>query len=396
MTRSATGRHRLGITRADLVLTGALLALTLLTGALTPFDWFGSRPLDPLGVGLLVLIVLPVLVRRSFPLTALGASMVAHAGYHPLDYPHEVTLPSLMVLIYTVSVTGSRHRLWLAPVLTVLLVTIAVFQDDPPGIYVTVPLGWLLLAAVLGEAIRLHRAYLGSITERAERAEHTREEEAARRVAEERLRIARDLHDALAHRIVVINAHAGVAVHLLAEHEGDAVAGEIAEPLRTVATASSGALAELRTTLDVLRGTDGTDGTERQPTPGLDQLPSLAEATGAAGVPVARRVEGEPRPLGQGVEITLYRIAQEALTNVVKHSGAGAATLLLCYRPGEVRLEVRDDGTGMSGEGERGGYGIIGMTERAAALGGTLTAGPTPGGFTVEAVLPAPSAEDDR
>ncbi|WP_216216208.1 histidine kinase [Amycolatopsis aidingensis] len=394
MTTSSTGLRPFGVTRSDLALTGALLALTLLAGALTPFDWFGSRPLDPLGVILLVLIVLPVLVRRRFPLPALAASLVAHSGYHPLDYPHEVTLPSLMVLIYTVSVTGSRHRLWIAPVLTVLLVTLAAFQDDPPGVYVTVPLGWLLLAAVLGEAIRLHRAYLGSITERAERAEHTREEEAARRVAEERLRIARDLHDALAHRIVVINAHAGVAVHLLAEHEDDPVAGEIAEPLRTVAAASSGALAELRTTLDVLRGTE--DGTERQPTPGLDQLPALAEDTGAAGVAVTMRVEGEPRPLGQGVEITLYRIAQEALTNVVKHSGASAATLLLCYRPGEMRLEVRDNGAGASGDGAGGGYGIIGMTERAAALGGTLAAGPGPRGFTVEAVLPAPSAEDDR
>ncbi|WP_158892831.1 sensor histidine kinase [Amycolatopsis anabasis] len=386
MNSAAPDRRRIG--KTDLALTAALLAAELATAGLAPSSWFEGRPLDPLGVALLAATVLPVLLRRLRPMLALALCAAASIAYHAVDYPHEVTLPAAMVLLYTVAVTGSWQRLLVTvlPMFLLISLVIGLTQEGPPGAEVAAPLGWLAVAAVFGAAVRSHRAYVGSITERAERAEHTREEEAARRVAEERLRIARDLHDALAHTIVVINAHAGVAAHLLGERPDDPALARVAEPLRTIAAASSTALAELRTTLDVLRGNDSEP--DRQPTPGIDRLPELAESTRAAGIEVAVRVLGEPRELGQGAEITLYRIAQEALTNVVKHAGATAATVLLEHTPGEVRLEITDNGRGPATR-SGGGYGIIGMTERAHALGGGLTAGPgRDGGFTVTAILP--------
>ncbi|QFU92821.1 sensor histidine kinase [Amycolatopsis sp. YIM 10] len=363
---------------ADAALTAALIAVTVLTAWLLPANWFEGRPLDVLGALALVAQALPVLVRRRWPLPALLVGCAAAVPYHAVDYPHEIALPPVMVLLYAAVVTGTRKRTiaTLVPIFLVIALTIGLTQDGPPGVEIAAPLGWLIVATVFGEAVRQHRQYVDGLQERA-----------ARGVAEERLRIARDLHDVLAHNIVVINAHAGVAAHLLDEDRDNPALARIAAPLRTVAEASSKALAELRTTLDVLRGNE-TD-SDRQPTPGLDRLPELADATRSAGVAVAVEEHGERRELGQAVEITLYRITQEALTNVVKHAEAARATVRLDYRDERVRLEITDDGRG--GNGRRGsGYGIIGMTERAAVLGGRLTAGPgTHGGFTVTADLPA-------
>ncbi|AXB47796.1 sensor histidine kinase [Amycolatopsis albispora] len=369
-------RRRVGL--ADAALTAALAAVTVLAAWLLPTHWFEGHELDGAGALLLVAQTLPVLVRRWLPLPALLVSCVAAVPYHAVDYPHEVALPPVMVLLYTVVVSGTRKRTiaTLLPIFLAIALTIGLTQDGPPGVEVAAPLGWLTVATVFGEAVRQHRQYVDSITERA-----------ARRVAEERLRIARDLHDVLAHNIVVINAHAGVAAHLLDEERDHPALARIAEPLRTVAEASSKALAELRTTLDVLRGNE-TD-SDRRPTPGLDRLPELVDATRSAGVAVTFSEHGEPRELGPAVEITLYRITQEALTNVVKHATASRATVRLDYLGGRVRLEITDDGRGSTGR-RGGGYGIIGMTERAAVLGGRLTAGPgARGGFTVTAELPA-------
>jgi len=250
-----------------------------------------------------------------------------------------------------------------------LVATVGLSQDGPPGTEVIMPLGWFVAAAITGQAVRIHRAFLA--------------ETAERRVAEERLRIARDLHDVLAHHIVVINSHAAVAAHLLDERAGEPGLAPIAESLHTIADASSGVLSELRTTLDVLRGNEVDD---RQPTPGLDRLADLADAVG---VGVTVTVDGERRPLAPAVEVTLYRIAQEALTNVVKHAAARHARVVLTHGPSEVRLEVADDGHGAPPVTGRGGYGIVGMTERAQALGGQLTAGNGPdGGFRVVATVP--------
>jgi signal transduction histidine kinase len=229
-------------------------------------------------------------VRRRWPVAALLAVVPPQIVYHALDYAHEVALLIAVPLIYTVAVTASRAVMLSALGVTSLslVATVGLSQDGPPGTEVLWPLGWFVAAAVAGQAVRIHRAFLA--------------ETAERRVAEERLRIARDLHDVLAHHIVVINSHAAVAAHLLDSRED---LSSVAESLHTIADASSGVLSELRTTLDVLRGNEVDD---RQPAPELSRLGELADAMG---VPVTVTVDGA-RSLPPAVEVTLYRIAQEA------------------------------------------------------------------------------------
>jgi signal transduction histidine kinase len=369
-----------GIRWTDVALTCALLAVSLLAVLVLPEGWIDGRPVDGLGVTLTVLSTLPVLVRRQFPVLALTAFVPLEVLYHAMDYAHEASLPVAVVLIYTVSVHTSRLFALVMVGLAALavLLTVGLTQDGPPGVEVISPLGWFVVALVSGQAVRLHRAYLVESTER--------------RVVEERLRIARDLHDVLAHNIVVINSHAAVAAHLLDERADDPSLAPVAASLHTVADASSGVLSELRTTLDVLRGNDVD--TERQPAPKLDRLAELASTTGATGVSVSVEVVGSPRPVGSGVEVTLYRIAQEALTNVVKHADARVARVVLSYGDDEIRLEVVDDGHGipnsMPEPQQHSGYGIVGMIERAHALGGRLDVGNGPGGgFRVVATVPA-------
>lgn len=362
-----------GIGRADILLTCGLFVATLLAAFVVPVGWLDGKEIDGFGVVLLALMTLPVLVRRAWPLAALGACVVPQVIYHAIDYAHEVTLPLAVVLVYAVARTVARPRALVVVAVLALVVVLVVglSNDGPPGTEVILPLGWFLAAAVAGQAVRFHHAYYSEAGER--------------RVAEERLRIARDLHDVLAHHIVVINSHAGVAAHLLRERDPEAGLAPIAESLDTVARASSTALTELRTTLDVLRGNDSDS--DRQPAPGLGQLADLADSTRAAGVEVSIDIRGAPRELGPSVEVTLYRIAQEALTNVVKHAGASRAELVLEYGPDQVRLEIIDDGWGAVTPG--GGYGIVGMTERAGALGGRLVAGSrAEGGYRVAATLP--------
>jgi signal transduction histidine kinase len=365
-----------GIRATDVLLAGGLLAVTLVAVLVLPPHWVDGRPVDTVGVTLIVLATLPVLVRRQFPALALAACVPVEIVYHAMDYAHEASLPVAVVLIYTMSASTSRLWALVMVALTSLavLLTVGLTQDGPPGVEVISPLGWFVVALVTGQAVRLHRAYLAESTER--------------RVVEERLRIARDLHDVLAHHVVVINSHAAVAAHLLDERADDPSLAPIAASLHTVADASSGVLSELRTTLDVLRG-NNVDA-DRQPTPRLDRLAELASVTGAAGVAVSVEVRGERRTLGSGVEVNLYRIAQEALTNVVKHAQARSARVVLSYEDDSVSLEVVDDGRGVASIGEDNGYGIVGMIERAHSLGGRLDTGNRPeGGFRVVATVPA-------
>ena len=266
------GSRRWGIGRFDLLLTAALLILPV---AALPRDWLDGEELDALGYTLFVLATLPLLIRRRYPIQALLFCVTVQMGYHALNYTHEVMLPVAAILIYTVSLTTSRvSTLAMIGVCVVgVLVTVSFPQDESIGAEVISPLGWFAVAAVGGQAVRLHRGLLAATSER--------------RVAEERLRIARDLHDVLAHHIVVINSHAGVAAHLLDEG-GDPALAPISQSLHTVADASSGALAELRTTLDVLRGNEVD--AERHPTPDLDGLARLVAVATAVGVQVELRV----------------------------------------------------------------------------------------------------------
>jgi signal transduction histidine kinase len=249
-----------------------------------------------------------------------------------------------------------------------------------------VELGWCFAAFGLGVAARIQRAYLAEALDRATRAERTREEEARRRVAEERLRIARELHDVVGHAIATINVQAGVAAHVL---EDDPAAARIA--ISRVRQASGTALREMRSTLGLLRGAD-TPESPTEPMHSVQEVRQLVEHAQADGLPVSLEldIEGDP-PLPAVIGLTVYRIVQEALTNVAKHADAPTTVAVRLWRDDRmITVDVVDDGDAARGrDGSPGGQGLRGMRERVSAVGGRLEAGPRKeGGFEVHAKIP--------
>ncbi|MER5262055.1 sensor histidine kinase [Actinosynnema sp. NPDC002837] len=246
----------------------------------------------------------------------------------------------------------------------------------------------LLVAASLGRSTRHRRAYLAVVEERARRAEESRDREARRKVAEERVRIARELHDLVAHQITLANAQATVAAHLF-DTRPEQTRTSLDELVRT----TRHALDELRATVGLLRRPDDTSA-PTDPAPGLSQVPALLAALRRSGLEVSMHDDGTARPLPPAVDLTAYRIIQEALTNVTKHAATDSARVRLAWARDHVNVTIADDGEGARTRPERPpGYGLIGMRERAAAIGGTLTAGVRPeGGFLVSADLPLPAA----
>ncbi|WP_217707130.1 sensor histidine kinase [Nonomuraea rhodomycinica] len=239
--------------------------------------------------------------------------------------------------------------------------------------------GWFLAAAVAGSASRGWRAYLDEAEHRAAEAERTREEAALRRAGEERLRIARELHDSLTHSISIIKVQAGVAVHL-ARKRGE----EVPAALLAIQEASREAMRELRATLEVLR-----DSADDPPATGLDRLDDLVGRARAAGLPTSVTIEGDRRPLPAEADRAAYRIVQEALTNVARHAGPATASVRLRYSDETLLVQVDDDGRGSLATPPVPGVGLRGMRERVTGLGGHLRAEPRQGGgFTVQAELP--------
>jgi signal transduction histidine kinase len=355
-------------------------------------------------VACMLLIAGPValLFRRRWPEAMLVVTFAAAAGYAASGYPRgPARLPAFAFAMVSAIMMGRRMFAW-----GVLVVADAAI----PWLSSLIPdevektrgfadaaanLVWLPLVAAASEIAR------SRLERRAERA-HVAQEEARRRASEERLCIARELHDVLAHNISLINVQSGAVLHLLDERP------EQARPaLEAINEASEEALGALRSVLDVLRrglGEEGAHGESgawapRAPTAGLRDLDGLVRRTRAAGLDVHLAVEGEARSVPAGVDLAAFRIVQEALTNVVRHAGGDArATVRLGYAPAELVVQVDDDGLGAgpaaggSGHsttaGEGVGRGIPGMRERAHALGGTFTAGPRPGrGFRVRARL---------
>jgi signal transduction histidine kinase len=239
--------------------------------------------------------------------------------------------------------------------------------------------GWVISAGVMAVAFRIWQLHLREVEQRADEAERTRDEAAQRRAMEERLRIARELHDSLTHSISVIRVQAGVAVHL-ARKRGE----EVPPALLAIQEAGADATRELRTTLSVLRSEDDGDRSS------LGQLDSLVARARAAGLPVTVTVTGAERALPPDVDQAAYRIVQEALTNVSRHAGPACASVHLHYTPDALAVQVDDDGTGTASRSAGPGLGLIGMRERVTALGGLLHATPRDGGgFRVRAEFPA-------
>ncbi|MBJ6619519.1 sensor histidine kinase [Streptomyces sp. DHE17-7] len=382
------------LTAPHRVRNDAVLAAVLLVGAVC-LAWFtdeGRRP-DALGWTLLVAAHVPIVWRRHRPLLVLAAVFAVVGPYHALDNNHAAPGPASYVALYTLAVTGRPLRTILTgtAVLTAS-VSIMLTVDTHRAVELLRISGWVIAILFAGVDVRYYRQYVASIVERAERAERTREEEARRRVAEERLRVARDLHDLLAHSITLIGVQTSVAAHVLTADPDRLDRAAVAKALDDIAETCRSARGELRTTLEVLRAQDTPDA--RGPLPDLRGPGRLTRE--AAAFDREPSVDGRcARPrLRRRVGAAAYRIVQEALTNAVRHAGPEPTVRVEVYADrGAVRLSVTDDGTGPDPAGAPG-FGLVGMRERARSVGGTLDAGPREGGtgFEVTAVLPTPTA----
>ncbi|GGX25799.1 two-component sensor histidine kinase [Streptomyces malachitofuscus] len=391
--RIMTAISRDPLTAPHAVRNDAILAActAVLATALTLLVDHDRRP-DALGWTLLLAAHAPLPWRRRRPLLVLLLVMAPVVPYHALDNNHAAPVAASLVALYTVAATSTPRRTLLLG--TVLIGTTLTMNalTNPDGVVELVRItGWVVAVLFLGVDVRFYRQYVTAIVERAERAERTREEEARRRVAEERLRIARDLHDLLAHSITLIGVQTSVAAHVLAADPERLDRTTVAKALDDIADTCRTARGELRTTLEVLRDNAGP-ADARGPLAGLDGVPDLVEAARLAGARVepAVRVEG---PVPPAVGAAAYRLVQEALTNAVRHAGPEPAVRVdLREEDGALHLSVTDDGTGPI-PGGTPGFGLVGMRERARSVGGTLDAGPGQGGgFRVTATLPLTTA----
>ncbi|WNF27732.1 sensor histidine kinase [Streptomyces sp. C11-1] len=306
---------------------------------------------------------------------------------------------AMLVITYTVAAVGERwaSRLALVCSLSAAALSQLRWEAEPGGswaqavfvtIVMTVP---FVLAWVLGDSLRTRRAYFSQLEERAARLEREREAQSKVAVAAERARIARELHDVVAHNVSVMVVQADGAAYVM-----DAAPDQARQALETISSTGRQALAEMRRLLGVLRTGDAPESGEYVPQPDVEQIEDLVEQVRQTGLEVDFKVEGTPRPLPSGVELTAYRIVQEALTNTRKHGGpdAGASVRLVYFDDG-LGLLVEDDGRGAAhelyedGGADGAGHGMIGMRERVGMVGGTLDAGPRPGGgFRISALLP--------
>jgi len=349
-------------------------------------------PDTPAAAYLLVAVASLVLaLRRRWPAPVLVVSSAAVTVYTLLGYVNGAALLAPLIGLYAfASQSTARQALaWGAGMLAVLMAATAAGNPVSPtwGAFEVLPF-MAAVACFAGMAVSTRRAYVTSIRERAEA-------DARRRVDEERLRIARELHDVVAHTMATINVQASAAAALLRERPEEA-----AESLTAIRSASKDGLRELRAILNVLRHADeGADPTE--PAPGLARLDALAAGVRTAGLPVTVTLTGEPRPLAAVTDVSAFRIIQEALTNSLRHAGPAIASVSVDYADEGLLIEVTDTGRGPGNAGTANrtaqaavGHGIRGMRERAAAAGGTIQIGPgTSGGFRVAAVLPVRAPE---
>jgi signal transduction histidine kinase len=341
-----------------------------------------------LGCGLVLLHTLPLAARRRFPLAVLATTVASGVAFVALDLAPDILWVAIPVAVYSVAAYGDR---WVALAgLAVAEAGLAVVQLTPgrTGVNTWVGnMGFLAAAWLLGHFVGVRRLYVLRLEERTAELEQAREELARRAVTEERLRLARELHDVVAHAMSVIAVQSGVGAHI-----ANTQPKEAAKALGAIEATSRAALEELRRLLGVLRQADGPQG-DLAPVPGLADLEGLLAELAKAGLAVKLRVNGTRPPLPAGVDLSAYRIVQEALTNVVKHAGSARAQVVIGYGDQDVTVEVTDDGRGAVtsvSDGRAGtGHGLIGMRERVAAFGGDLEVGPGPdGGFRVAARLP--------
>ncbi|RKE18777.1 sensor histidine kinase [Streptomyces sp. TLI_171] len=387
--------------RRPLVVDFSLAALYAVAGLILgqeapPAPW---HPLDAGGRVLVLLVSGALVARRVAPVPVLAAVVALWLGYIGCGYWPVVNSPAVLLALYTVAAarrTGTAAACGVAvgAAWVVAGVLGGEFADLLPVLVqaVAFPVVVVFLGRAAGTAAERSRR-LAELTRRLRAEQELR---AARAVTEERVRIARELHDVVAHHLAMVSLQAGMAAYLV-----DADPATAKGALETIAATSREALEELRRLLVLLRvgpedGDDGAGGAaDFAPAPGLDRLEELVRRVGAAGVPTELRVEGEPFRLPPGMELCAYRVVQEALTNVLRHAGPAQATVSVRYTPQALAVRISDDGgrPAPSDCPSTGGHGLIGMHERAKIYRGTVSAGPRAGGgFEVELHLPVPHA----
>jgi len=359
---------------------GVALAAVYLASTVANSD--DGRSLDAFGWLLLAVNTLPVIAVRSHPFAVVLTFAVAYPVWASLEYPGHI-LQSLPTMTAIAAVGAAPRPLsvrtlgLLPPIEMLAWALFGVWDVDLLEIgYVAV-----VFAAVwgLGVSLAARREHARVLEEKTLALEAAREELAQRAVIEERTRIARDLHDVLGHAMSLITVQAGVGAHLI-----DRDPKQAERALKIIEETGRGALGEMRRVLSALR----SDEAPTEPRPTLSALPALVERSQSAGLPVRLRIEGEVRALAPGLELSAYRIVQEALTNALKHSPGSHAALDLTYKADLIEIRLTNTGGSVSSLPNESGHGLKGMSERVALYGGSLDAGPIDGGFRVLATLP--------
>ena len=364
-------RGRIGV--KDWAIAAGVAAILLVTGL---SGQHSATNLDLLGYALLTAGGLALAARRRAPVPVLAVTGLCAVGYQAAGF--DVPAVAYLFAVYAAVRTGHRT---ITVVASVIILAALPFAAMASGLHNTgeafaqargvLELAWLIAAGAAGEALR-------QAERRADEAERTREETARRRANEERLHIARELHDSLTHQISVIKVQAEVAVHL-ARKRGEPVP----EALLAIREAGREAARELRATLEALRDDD------KNPPHGLDQVPELVQRARTTGLDATLTIEGHRNDVPAAVDRTAYRIVQESLTNITRHAAAATASVRIDYRPDALTIQVDDDGRATPDTAPLPGVGLLGMRERVTALGGHLRAEPrSEGGFTVQAELP--------
>lgn len=383
------GRHplaRLPAPAIDVVAAVITGAVTVVTSVIV-----ASGTIDPIGYLLLAIGALALVVRRALPVAVVAATTAITAVFLLRNYPDVPASLPLAVATYTLAARARLRTSLLAAIAAggVIEITVAITEgsDDLISRHVMA----VVAAYVLGYAVQVRRGDVADVEARASQAaqrmlegeQQHAAEETRHRVNEERMRIARELHDVVAHGLAMINVQAGAAAHRF-----DRRPDEARQALFTIKDASHAALQEVRATLGVLRQT-GDEDTPLRPPPGLGELDELAAWAATGGIHVELSTDGVPPELPVGIGMAAYRIAQEAITNVTRHAHTDRARISVTTTSSTLVVEIEDEGRGDDGRGSNGGHGLLGMRERAAAMGGRLEAGNRPGGgYRVRASLP--------